>query len=320
VQSLAKWSWFLTFCACGFQPHRPPLFTIVNQDQMPVPGYLDAVWGESPRDAFATGENGRIMAFDGTLWTPMGNIPTNFTLGGVWGRGPDDVFAVGSSNDSSQGVILHFDGVTWQVMGPAVTAGLTSVWGVGDVVWAGGASGAIYQKSGSGDWQAWTPLPRNPAVNDNALEPVLWSIVGLSSTSVLAVGDELSLFYFDGAAWNSIFRPDDGHFFTTAWAGGGQFLVGGNQYALWRFTPPDRLDLLHEEDVNSFRLRGAWGSDPRHVVFVGEVGKVVTWDGQKVNPIASGITEDLEAVWGASPDDLWMVGTDGLIVHVEHLF
>src|SRR5205823_8620962 len=116
---------------------------------------------------------------------------------------------------------------------------------------AGGIAGALYRKRGSGDFVAQAPLPLNPLLH-NLLSPTIESIAGTGPSAVLATGGMLALYWFDGSAWTPIFRPNDGHFFDTAVVAGGQFLTGGNQYAVSRFTPPDRVVLLHEEDVLSF--------------------------------------------------------------------
>jgi hypothetical protein len=42
--------------------------------------------------------------------------------------------------------------------------------------------------------------------------------------------------------------------------------------------------------------------------------------GRQARSIASGFTGDLEAVWGADPDDVWIVGANGTILRAQHLF
>jgi hypothetical protein len=69
-------------------------------------GSLYTAWGTSASNIFAVGDNGRIVRYNGTSWTPM-QSPTNRTLVRVTGSGPSDVWAVGDS------VLVHFDGTTW---------------------------------------------------------------------------------------------------------------------------------------------------------------------------------------------------------------
>jgi hypothetical protein len=315
-----KWLCLLTLSGCGFESRPPPLFTVVLQDTATPGPYLMGVWGTAADDVFAVGVSGYISHYDGHLWTSVGEVPTTQDLTGVWGRGPSDVYASASSTMSDSGSILHFDGLKWTMVGALLPKGLISMWGIGDDIWAGGVSGVLYRKQGAGDFVAQPPLPVNPLVGDVALEPTIANFAGASPGSVLAAGGMLALYYFDGATWTPVFRPDDGHFFYTAVVDGAQFLTGGNQFAVSRFTPPDRIELLHEEDALSFNLRGSWAGDANHAVFVGEEGRVLVWDGSQVRSVASGITEDFEAVWGASPDDVWIVGAAGTIVRAQHLF
>ena len=67
---------------------------------LPSAAVLNEIWGTSPSDVFAVGEDGVILHFDGTAWTVT--TPTRQPLIGVWGSSPGDVFAVGTG-----GTILH---------------------------------------------------------------------------------------------------------------------------------------------------------------------------------------------------------------------
>ena len=73
------------------------------------PTEIWGIWGSSPSNLVAVGQNGAILRFDGTSWTAM-TSPVNNALFGVWGSGPSDIYAVGV-----QGTLLHYDGSTWDV-------------------------------------------------------------------------------------------------------------------------------------------------------------------------------------------------------------
>src|SRR6185436_2340221 len=138
---------------CGFEPHPPPLFTTV-QDWSATQPDLHAVWGASATDVFAAGAQGHVYHYDGVLWTWMGGVPTDKDLSALWGRGAGDLYAVGSNAAGDSGVILHFDGTAWQVERDSLPMGLTALWGAGAELWAAGLNGALYHKSGAGDWTA----------------------------------------------------------------------------------------------------------------------------------------------------------------------
>jgi hypothetical protein len=75
-------------------------------------GALLGIWGAASNNIFAVGENGRILRYNGTTWTPMSS-GTNRRLARVTGTGSSDVWAVGDS------VLLRYDGNsagTWSVV------------------------------------------------------------------------------------------------------------------------------------------------------------------------------------------------------------
>ena len=99
---------------------------------------LYGVWGTSPTDVFAVGENGTILHYDGASWGSMSSGVSG-VLFGVWGSSSTDVFAVGET-----GVICHYDGDSWSSMSSGVNKQLQGVWGTdNDSVFAVGYSGTI---------------------------------------------------------------------------------------------------------------------------------------------------------------------------------
>ena len=47
----------------------------------------------------------------------------------------------------------------------------------------------------------------------------------------------------------------------------------------------------------------------------GAGGLLLHFDGSRWNPLASQTPSDLRALWGSSPEDLWVVGLGGLILN-----
>jgi hypothetical protein len=84
---------------------------------------LSGVWGSSSSDVFAIGEQGTILHYNGSDWSPMTSGTTS-NLEGVWGASHSDVFAVGW-----EGTIRHYDGTTWSAMTSGTGNGLSAVWG-----------------------------------------------------------------------------------------------------------------------------------------------------------------------------------------------
>ena len=63
---------------------------------------LACVWGSSPRNVFAVGENSVILHYDGNSWSRMESGSDTYLLG-VWGTSGNNVYAVGTN-----GTILHY--------------------------------------------------------------------------------------------------------------------------------------------------------------------------------------------------------------------
>jgi hypothetical protein len=79
---------------------------------------LNSVWGDVTGDVFAVGIEGTILAFHGETWVAM-DSDTEADLLDVWGSSSTYIYAVGLAwyydpLTGSIGVIVHFDGVSWQ--------------------------------------------------------------------------------------------------------------------------------------------------------------------------------------------------------------
>jgi nicotinamidase-related amidase len=83
---------------------------------------LNVVWGTSPSNVFAVGQNGIILHFNGAAWTRQESGVT-VNLNGLWGSSANNVLAVGAG-----GTILQYDGHTWTRLESGTTTGLTAVW------------------------------------------------------------------------------------------------------------------------------------------------------------------------------------------------
>ncbi|MBN1772503.1 MAG: hypothetical protein JXB32_14635, partial [Deltaproteobacteria bacterium] len=88
---------------------------------------LRDVWMVSATEAFAVGDNGTILHWDGTDWTSM-TAPADpwvgLRLNAVWASAPDNVLVAGES-----GTLLRHDGSAWTLVPVEVMEDLTGVWG-----------------------------------------------------------------------------------------------------------------------------------------------------------------------------------------------
>ncbi len=113
---------------------------------------LRDVWMASATEAFAVGDGGTILHWDGTAWASM-TVPgapwEGVALAGVWGSSATNVFAVGQG-----GVLLRYDGSAWSELALDAFGDLTGVWGsvpTNVYVTMNDRSGRILHRCGS-DW------------------------------------------------------------------------------------------------------------------------------------------------------------------------
>lgn len=147
---------------------------------------LHGVWSRSSSDAFAVGDGGKILHYDGSNWNAETSGTTS-SLTGVWGSG-SSVFAVGAS-----GTILHNDGTGWTAQSSGTTGSLTAVWGASSTdVFAVGYGGTILHYDGT----SWTP-------QTSGADGTLNAVWGSSGNAVFAVGDQGTILFYNGTNWTA---------------------------------------------------------------------------------------------------------------------
>lgn len=117
-------------------PPADPTGTIVRCDgsgacaAMTIPDVptLRAIEVLDDNAAFAVGDEGTVLRYDGTTWSKMDSGVVN-NLYGVSAASPTDVFAVGSG-----GVMLHYDGMTWSPVRTPLASQYNAVFARSDLV------------------------------------------------------------------------------------------------------------------------------------------------------------------------------------------
>ncbi len=93
-----------------------------SRDSVFAAGNLQTVYGFAPDNIWAASSPGDgAFHFNGSNWTTIGNLvlpgyPVSY-LNDIWGDGPTNIYFIGAaanpSNNTAEGVILHFDGQNW---------------------------------------------------------------------------------------------------------------------------------------------------------------------------------------------------------------
>jgi hypothetical protein len=145
----------------------------------------------SATEAWAVGDNGTILHYDGMVWTnQVPELPTGLVLPmlkGVFAGAADDVWAVGAA-----GTILHYDGLSWMPQASGTTRFLHAVSGCDRRnVWAVGEGGTILHYDGT-NWSA--------QVSGTAY--ALYGVSARAADDVWAVGGEGIILHWNGTGWH----------------------------------------------------------------------------------------------------------------------
>ena len=74
-----------------------------------------------------------------------------------------------------------------------------------------------------------------------------------------------------------------------------------------------REQVGHQSSGATNNLQAVWGADADNIWVVGDAGTILRWDGSKWHTQSSGTTGDLHSVWGTA-GNIWVVGDAGTIL------
>ncbi|MFT7583585.1 MAG: hypothetical protein ACI9MR_005272 [Myxococcota bacterium] len=219
--------------------------------------------------AFALAGCDPLPGEDSTDWEPAFDAASTGWLLSVWGPSADDLYSVGG--EPAAGVVVHFDGSSWQNVDTQLAVPLLNwVFGFGsDNVVAVGNNGTIVRYDGA----TWTS-ETTPTDQD------LWGVWGASADDLWAVGGrgrtdgDATILRYDGTTWTQVTIPT-----------------------------------LQKANVRAFYK--VWGTAADNVYIVGQNGAVLRWDGTQLNEELVGASDDLIALWGTGPDRIVIVGGRG---------
>jgi hypothetical protein len=148
---------------------------------------LYGIYAQSASDIWAVGENGIIVHFDGSAWTPGADLGKKMTLYDVVCTSASTCWAVGES-----GTLARYNGSTWTASTLPSPANVNAIYAQSaSDVWAVGESGRIWHYDGS----VWT---LSATVGGNA-----WSDITCASPSTCwAAGEGGKLLRWSGSSWS----------------------------------------------------------------------------------------------------------------------
>jgi hypothetical protein len=290
---------------------------------------------------YAVGTNGQIHRRTDAGWTAMTSGTTR-TLRNVHGMLGSNIWAVGDG-----GVMLRFDGTTWQTMhepdGQFLDCRAVHVRGPGDVLASCNERGwgwSIQRWNGS----SWTRMetPFRDFIADIAEgngqlwavggQQVIWRLEGSGWVEeVPRLGDvNLQQLYVDaggamivGNEGLSMRRDANGWtvltgypLYDAVWAGPSGFIVaGGTRGTIDIF---DGTRWFNSRPLgNQHSVRALWGAAPDAVFAGGPFGSMFQYDGTRWTPMSLPTTAWVNGIWGVRRDSVWAVTSNGEILFYD---
>jgi serine/threonine protein kinase len=270
-------------------------------------GRLEGVWGSARDDAWAVGERGAILHWDGQRWSRVesGSVADLYA---VRGSARDDVWATGD-----WGTILHWDGRSWSQRPSGTTALLADVWSFdGKDAWAVGLDGGTLHWNGV----TWKAVPSG-TVNG------LYRVAATAPDDVWAVGQAGTILHWDGKRWATslVTGPSDEILMGLHCFGRNDVWVGGRHAGKllhWdgtRWAKVPVPDIVPTSERDDYWFSAIWGTSARDLWLLPKRRPPLHWDGTKWTEHKSSVAAELYRFWGSGADDIWATGDLGILVH-----
>jgi hypothetical protein len=138
-----------------------------------------------------------------------------------------------------------------------------------------------------------------------------------TAVGAVAVGNNGSLYRFDGSTWISYVSPAGTTWLRSVWgSGASNVFVGGDNGTILRWngsTWSGGFGVL----PGGMQVFGLYGFAPNDVFAVGTGGRILRFNGTSWQSMASPVTTNLQRVWGTAPNDVWAVGDRQTIVRYD---
>jgi hypothetical protein len=298
---------------------------------------LRAIHGSRADSAFAVGQSGVTLRWNGSNWARSSTVSGSPPLLGVWEASPGRAWVVSPSS-----LYSHSGGLINPVAEDSPQP-LNALWGAGEEnLWAVGNHGAILRSDGGGFREVpggftrdingvWGPndgglwgvgaefvaMRTNEGRYEHRLDPTVMRLNAVTAglRSVVAAGEGGLVSVWTSSGWTRTKLESVDLYAISAEPGGGRIWTVGNSGTVNAFdgTFSDSLGPPAGEAVN---LRAVWVTPSgAQVLMAGQgsavyrrntSGLVARWD-----RLALPSTADIYGLWGAADDDAWAVGTGG---------
>ncbi len=266
-----------------------------------------------------------------------------YDIQALWGSSANTVWAAagGGTLLGGAGQIHLFDGVAWDLFYTMATPGFTDAYGSGSDLFVVGHGEQFYQVnldkvldlgSSHENLAVWASAPNAVWVGANSTAYPLrfWNGERFVDTEAkYRSPDTAAVTAIWGSSADDVWAADtDGilHFDGTGWTR--SYSVAGSIFGMDGSGPTDvwavgPRTLLHYDgqswkqvaDGVNKALNDVWVAGPNDVWLVGDGGRIMHGGTGGLSLVESGVTSGLFAIWGSSPEDIWAGGEGGAIIH-----
>lgn len=259
---------------------------------------LFAVDAVTASDAWAVGELGILLHWDGVSWAKWPASPTTNDLRGIDLLSASEGWAVGEG-----GVILRWSGGAWSSCSSPVSLDLLSVAAASpNSAWAVGQGGAILHWNGS-RWDV-VAAPEITRLEDVGFTP------GSNGYDGWAVGNSKTMLHWDGISWRPVQGLYNAYYAVAMVSSRDGWLAGlGARFGRWNGTGwVDAGKWQSAMDIAMLSGADGWAAG---------WGKIQHWDGLTWSLVDAPTTKTLYGLDAVGPSDIWAVGSTGTIVHYD---
>ena len=266
---------------------------------------LNGLWVASDDEAFAVGDGGRVLRYDGVSWSAL-DSGTHDDWRGVWGM-DGQIFVVGEA-----GVVRHYDGTRWETISDkSLKNDLNAVWGYrqpgepGEIrLVAAGDKGILLFYHGG--WETF----------DGGMTADLGDVFGTSGSDIFTVGSSGTILHFDGFQWRAMESPASGRLWAVWGVGGTDAFAVGDSNAIVHFDGWLWRKMDDDPEKND-HFKSVWGRSGTDVYAVGDDGMIEHYDGVRWRRMASGTEAGLRRIQGTPGGVLFAVDSGGAVLRAE---
>lgn len=278
--------------------------------------------GSSAQSLIAVGSSGTVVTYtSGTFKSSsMVDVLTGVAgpVAGITGSSTSDLVAV-----ADWGTTLRYAGTSWSVVPSSAYVRFRGVAGSADNLFSvaydftPGMEKPLVQKWNGTAWTAETIMGSTADLRG----------VAVSGTNAYAVGIGETILKRSGTTWTkqTISLPGQSTLRgvwvsgDTVWAVGGgdpqEQFVSSTYPAKALYSTGGSQFMQVTIPVTDKILRAVWGADPNNVWVVGDEGTVLKWDGSKWTQVPTNFIFSLRGIWGRSASDFYVVGSGGAVLH-----